>query len=61
MIFDRVLDDVIEQDNALKAVINNNLELLIFSSHLLPPDERRMLLENLSFCRKFRMILLLGV
>jgi len=60
MIFERVLDKVIEQDNALKAVINK-LELLIFSSHLLPPDERRMLLGNLSFCRKFRMILLFGV
>lgn len=41
MIFDRVMDNMIEQDKALKAVINN-LELLIFSSHLLPPDERRI-------------------
>ncbi|CAK8567891.1 unnamed protein product [Lathyrus sativus] len=46
MIFDRVLNNAIERDNALKAVINNNLELFIFSSHLLPPDDRRI-------CKKY--------
>ncbi|XP_050875694.1 uncharacterized protein LOC127079339 isoform X1 [Lathyrus oleraceus] len=45
MIFDRVLNYAIEQDSALKAVINN-LELFIFSSHLLPPDDRRI-------CKKY--------
>ncbi|XP_061342514.1 uncharacterized protein LOC133288709 isoform X2 [Gastrolobium bilobum] len=40
-VFDGVLNDVIEQDLALKAVINN-VELLIFSSHLLPPYDRRI-------------------
>ncbi|KAG4392803.1 hypothetical protein GLYMA_04G214800v4 [Glycine max] len=39
--FDRVLNDIIEQEFALKAVINN-VELLIFSSHLLPPNDRRI-------------------
>ncbi|CAI8584554.1 unnamed protein product [Vicia faba] len=47
MIFDSVLNDAIEQDNALKAIINN-LELFIFSSHLLPPDDRRI-------CKKYYM------
>jgi hypothetical protein len=59
MIYDRVLNEAIEQDKALK-VVTNNLNIFIFSSHLLPPDDRRMLLENLSFCINFRMILLFG-
>jgi len=42
LIFDGVLNDIIEQEFALKAVINN-IELLIFSSHLLPPYDRSML------------------
>ncbi|XP_058786548.1 uncharacterized protein LOC131661132 [Vicia villosa] len=42
MIFDSVLNNAIEKDNALKAVINNYLELFIYSSHLLPPDDRRI-------------------
>ncbi|XP_047155424.1 uncharacterized protein LOC124826606 isoform X2 [Vigna umbellata] len=40
-IFDGVMNQVIEQEFALKAVINN-IELLIFSSHLLPPSDRRI-------------------
>ncbi|XP_057418127.1 uncharacterized protein LOC130712298 isoform X2 [Lotus japonicus] len=44
-IFDGVLHNVIEQDLALRAVVNN-VELLIFSSHLLPPDDRRI-------CKKY--------
>lgn len=54
VIFDDVLNDVIEQDRTLIAV-TNNVELLIFSSHLLPPDDRRVLenlyfSENLEYC-----------
>lgn len=60
MVFDGVLKDVIGQDLALKAVFNN-VELHIFSSHLLPPDDRRMLKETCAFCRKFRRIFLLGI
>ncbi|GAU13196.1 hypothetical protein TSUD_303270 [Trifolium subterraneum] len=45
MIFDRVLNEAIEQDNALK-VVTNNLNIFIFSSHLLPPDDRRI-------CKKY--------
>ncbi|KAK7353625.1 hypothetical protein VNO80_19076 [Phaseolus coccineus] len=41
LIFDGVLNDIIEQEFALKAVIDN-IELLIFSSHVLPPNERRI-------------------
>ncbi|XP_022632398.1 uncharacterized protein LOC106779706 isoform X3 [Vigna radiata var. radiata] len=41
LIFDGVMNQVIEQEFALKAVINN-IELLIFSSHVLPPSDRRI-------------------
>lgn len=57
--FDRVLNDIIEQEFALKAVINN-VELLIFSSHLLPPNDRSML-ETLCFCYKYRKFVMLGI
>ncbi|XP_045824039.1 uncharacterized protein LOC123916594 isoform X1 [Trifolium pratense] len=39
--FNRVLNEAIEQDKALK-VVSNNLNIFIFSSHLLPPDDRRI-------------------
>ncbi|KAJ1379037.1 hypothetical protein SESBI_47255 [Sesbania bispinosa] len=41
MVFDNVLKDAIEQDLAFKADMNN-VQLLIFSSHILPPDDRRI-------------------
>ncbi|XP_027339304.1 uncharacterized protein LOC113853058 [Abrus precatorius] len=40
-VFDAVLNDVIEKELALKAVIDT-VELLIFSSYLLPPNDRRI-------------------
>jgi len=59
LIFDGVLNDIIEQEFALKAVINN-IELLIFSSHVLPPNERSKS-ETLGFYYKFGKYAVLGI
>ncbi|KAF7834172.1 putative RING/FYVE/PHD zinc finger protein [Senna tora] len=40
--FDSVMNDLIEQNLALKASITNNVELLVFSSRVLPPENWRI-------------------
>lgn len=42
-LFDSVMHDLIEQNLALKATVTNNVELLVFSSRLLPPENWRKL------------------